>query len=105
MSRTFRANAGSLLNLKDSTRWGCSLCFFQIRCTVAGLTFSLAAMLRTLQMRRILWGSLHRSLDNHCFFFRGDLLGAATTVPVLDDSGQSVAFMAPPPQQNRRQRG
>ena len=39
MSRTFRANWGSLLNLNDSSRWGCSLCFFQIRCTVAGLTF------------------------------------------------------------------
>src|SRR5215469_18000362 len=38
MSRTFRANSGSLLTLKDSTRWGGSLCFFQMRCTVAGLT-------------------------------------------------------------------
>ena len=27
----------------------CRLCFFQIRCTVAGLTFWLAAMARTLQ--------------------------------------------------------
>src|ERR1051326_6923954 len=56
-------------------------------------------------MRRILWSSLDRSLDNRRFFFRGDLLGATTTMPVLDHSGQSVAFIAPPPQQNRRQRG
>src|SRR5438445_673318 len=49
MSRTFRANSGSLLNLNDSTRCGCSLCFFQIRCTVAELTFCTAAMARTLQ--------------------------------------------------------
>ena len=39
MSSTLLANSGSLLNLKFSTRCGCSLCFFQIRCTVAGLTF------------------------------------------------------------------
>ena len=39
MSRTFGANSGSALNLKDSTRCGCSLCFLRIRCTVAGLTF------------------------------------------------------------------
>src|ERR1035441_10290118 len=56
-------------------------------------------------MRRILWGSLDRSLDNRRFFFRSDLLGAAATMPVLDHSGQSVAFISPPPQQNRRQRG
>src|SRR6185437_1681190 len=49
MSRTFGANSGSLLNLNDSTRWGCSLCFFQIRCTVSELTFWLVAMARTLQ--------------------------------------------------------
>src|SRR5947209_11974347 len=48
MSRTFRANCGSLLNLNDSTRCGCSLCFFQIRCTVAELTFCAAAIARTL---------------------------------------------------------
>ena len=49
MSRTFGANSGSLLNLNDSTRCGCSLCFFQIRCTAAELTFRLAAIVRTLQ--------------------------------------------------------
>src|SRR5437870_10355374 len=49
MSRTFRANCGSLLNLNDSRRCGCSLCFFQMRCTVAELTFCTAAMARTLQ--------------------------------------------------------
>src|SRR4029079_4211278 len=105
MSRTFGANSGSVLSLKDSTRCGCSLCFFQIRCTVAAANLLTRRHAPNTPMRRILWGSLHRSLDNHCFFRRGDLLGAATTVPVLDDSGQSVAFMAPPPQQNRRQRG
>ena len=42
------ANCGSLLNLNDSTRCGCSLCFFQMRCTVAELTFCAAAIARTL---------------------------------------------------------
>ena len=45
---TFRANWGSLLNLNDSTRCGCSLCFSQMRCTVVGLTFCAAAIVRTL---------------------------------------------------------
>jgi len=48
MSRTFGAKCGSLLNLNDSTRCGCSLCLFQIRCTVAELTFCAAAIVRTL---------------------------------------------------------
>src|SRR5437899_6715741 len=48
MSRTFGAKYGSLLNLNDSMRCGCSLCLFQIRCTVAELTFCAAAIVRTL---------------------------------------------------------
>src|SRR5271156_6083323 len=49
ISRTFGANSGSVLNLKDSTRCGCSLCLTQILCTAAELTFWLAAIVRTLQ--------------------------------------------------------
>jgi len=42
-------NAGSVLNLKESTRWGCSLYFRQVRGTVAELTRCAWAMVRTLQ--------------------------------------------------------
>jgi hypothetical protein len=49
MSRTFGANCGSLLNLNDSTRCGCSLCLFQILWTVAALTCCAAAIARMLQ--------------------------------------------------------
>jgi hypothetical protein len=37
---------GSLLTLKASTRWGCSPSSDQIRCTVAGLTPTFAAIVR-----------------------------------------------------------
>ena len=43
------ARRGSLLNLNDSTRCGCSLCFAQIRWTVAALAFCAAAIARMVQ--------------------------------------------------------
>src|SRR6185437_14145488 len=100
MSRTFGANSGSLLNLNDSTRWGCSLCFFQIRCRC--WTHLLARGHGTYApMRGILRGRLHRCVYDGNFLLVRDPFGAATAWPFFEKPLQPITLIPLSPQQHR----
>src|SRR5512140_801402 len=49
MSRSLAANCGSVESLKERTRWGCSLCARQMRCTELMLIATAAAIAAAVQ--------------------------------------------------------
>lgn len=105
MSRTLGANCGSLLNLNDSTRCGCSLCFFPD--PLHGSRTDLLAGRHSTHapMGSILGRRLHRGFHDRCLPLLRNPFGTATAGPILKDPRHALALVPLAPQQHRGQGG